>query len=178
MQHAEFTLLMSAALDGEASGTELVQLHEHLRHCADCRATWETWQALDVRLGAEPALAAPAGMAQRVIARIDEAELRRRRLWWLGSGLAVSWLAVMMVGILAGTAVFAWLTANLQEVGALASIGAAYLSAATGLLTGVTTAINSVGAPTVAAVMGGLACMTCALAVAWLWLLGRERVVA
>jgi hypothetical protein len=126
-----------------------------------------------MRLGAEPLLAAPAGMAERVAARLDEAELRRRRLWWFGSGLVMSWVAVMIVGILAATAVFAWLTANLQQVGVLAATGAEYLSAATGLLRGVTTAVNSVGAPTVAALVGGLACITCALAMAWLWLLGR-----
>lgn len=178
MQHEEFTLLMSAALDDEASEAELARLHQHIQQCPDCRATWEIWRKLDVRLAEEPLLVAPAGMAQRVIAAIDGAELRRRRMWWLGSGLMVSWLAVMVVGILAATAVFAWLTGNVQQVGALVATGAAYLSAATGLLKGVAAAVNSIGAPTMAALVGALACVTCALGMAWLWLLDREKVLA
>lgn len=168
--HSEYTLLMSLALDDEAAAADLTRLHAHLATCVECRRVWARWQEMDRRLQAEPLLVAPAGLAQQVAARLEERELQRRRVRWLGSGLALGWLALTVLGLLAAAGLFAWLTANLQQVGALASTAAQVLTAFNGLLRGVVATADAIGAPVLAAIIGGLACLTCGLAMVWLWL--------
>lgn len=168
--HSEYTLLMSLALDDEAAAAELARLHAHLATCTECRRIWARWQEMDRRLQAEPLLVAPAGLAQQVAARLEERELQRRRMRWLGSGLALGWLALIFLGVLAAGGLFAWLSANLQQVGVLASTAAQALTAFNGLLRGVVAAAGSIGAPVLAAILGCLACLTCGLGMVWLWL--------
>jgi predicted anti-sigma-YlaC factor YlaD len=168
--HSEYTLLMSLALDDEAAAADLARLHAHLATCAECRRIWARWQEMDRRLQAEPLLVAPTGLARQVAARLDERELQRRRMRWLGSGLALGWLALSFLGVLAAAGLFAWLSANLQQVGILASTAAQALTAFNGLLRGVVATADSIGAPVLAAIVGGLACMTCGLGMVWLWL--------
>lgn len=172
--HSEFTLLMSMVLDDEASVDELARLRAHLADCAECRSVWANWQEMDRRMLAAPRLEAPMGLADRIEARLAERELQRRRLKWLGSGLALGWLGLLGLSLLIATGLSTWLNGNLQEVGALASTAAQVLTVLSGLLRGVTTAVNSLGAPVLAALAGGLACLICALAMMWLWLAGRS----
>ncbi len=167
--HGEYTLLMSLALDDEADADDLARLAAHLAACADCREVWARWQEMDRRLRAEPLVAAPVGLARRVAVRLGEHEQRRAR--WLSSGLALGWLALVLLGLLAAVGMFVWLVIHLHQTGALASFATQILTAFNGLLRGVAAVVDSIGMPTLAAVMGGLACLTCGLAMVWLWLI-------
>jgi predicted anti-sigma-YlaC factor YlaD len=173
--HDEFTLLMSMALDNEASAEEVARLHAHLAGCAACRGVWGRWQEMDRRMLAAPRLTAPAGMAEQVAARLVERELQRRRVRWAASGLALGWLTLLALVALGATGVFAWLSGNLETVGAAASTAALALTAVNGLLRGVAAAADSVGAPRLAALAGGLACLMCVLSMTWLWLVGQRH---
>jgi len=169
--HSEYTLLMSLALDDEAGAADLARLHAHLATCAECRKVWARWQEMDRRFQAEPLVTAPVDLARQVAVRLEERELQRRRVRWLGSSLALGWLVLVILGLLAAAGVFAWLTTNLQQVGTLASTAAQALTAFNGLLRGVIATADSIGAPILAAILGGLACLTCGLAMVWLWLI-------
>jgi anti-sigma factor RsiW len=87
---------MAEALDGELSPDRQAALEDHLARCADCRAEWDRWQAVERLLREAPITPPPAGFAGRVLARLDWR--RRVRRAALG-GLALA----------AGTAIVAFL---------------------------------------------------------------------
>lgn len=172
--HQEYTMLMSLVLDGEATSAEMRRLQEHLRSCADCAATYGRWQALHGRLAAAPSVEPPSSLAIGVMARIEEGELARRRARWVGSGLCVGWAGVATVGLLLAGGLVLWGAAHPQDVGAIASWFSQLLSGLSWLVRGVSAIVEGVGLPAVAAGVGMLACLTCALAVLWLRLVARD----
>lgn len=172
--HTEYTMLMSAVLDGEATDAETQRLHAHVRVCVACAATWQRWRVVDRRLAVAPALAAPTGFAERVMARVDEAELRRRRVRWLGSGLVAGWLSLMLAAALLVGLVMLWLQGNTAQIAQLGATALQWGEALLLLARGALTAIVSLGAPILAAAVGILACATCALGAAWLKLFAQR----
>jgi predicted anti-sigma-YlaC factor YlaD len=69
--HHNYTMLMSRALDREASPDEEHLLSEHLEACPDCAAIWKQWQSLHKVLLAAPMLTPPQSCADAVLARLD-----------------------------------------------------------------------------------------------------------
>ena len=173
--HTEYTLLMSMALDGEAAPDEVRQLEAHLNGCMDCAATWTRWQALDRRFAAVAWAPAPANLAEKVTTRLDKREAQKRRSFWLGSGLLVSWFAVLVVSAVTLGLLAWWGTNHPKEVAALLSALAQLLSGGSRALRGIGTLAGSFGGATAALGFGLLIALTGWLALLWAWVMGRSR---
>lgn len=176
--HNEYTMLMSLALDKEATPVEIQRLDTHLRSCQACAEIWQQWRGLDRRLAAAPLLSAPVDLASRVCARLDEAELRVRRARWLSTGLLAWWLSLAGAAALWGGLALTWLQSNPAIAVGWASIVLQWFSALLLLGRGAWATITSLGAPALAGAIGVLACATCVLGVVWLWLIPRRGKLA
>lgn len=173
--HTEYTLLMSMALDGEAAPAAVQQLEAHMTECQACAATWEHWRAIDKRLAAAPWTVAPADLAEKVAARLAEREATKKRSFWLGSGLLVSWFAVLAISMIAVGLLAFWGGNHPREVAVLLSALAQLLSGGSRLLRGIGTLTGSFDGATAALGLGLLIALTSWLALMWFWLMGRSR---
>ncbi len=172
--HDDYTLLMSLVLDREAMPVDVQRLEAHLRICRSCSETWQQWQILDHRLAASPMEAPPIGLAERVVARLDHVELRRRRTRWLGRGLLAGLFGLVgAVGLWGGLA-FTWFHASTGMLAEWVFVVSQWINALLLLGRGAWVAVSSLGAPTLAGAVGLLACATCVLGVVWLWLVPRH----
>jgi anti-sigma factor RsiW len=173
IQHAEYTMLMSLVLDGEACADEEVRLREHLRTCEDCRQTWQRWRELDRRLMAAPVIAVPVDFSALVLARIDSRVAEERRRQWFIAGLAAAWVGAVVIALLGLVVVNGWHLQLAPEQGPLAAAWAGVSSATGWAFSEVVAFFGEVGAPAIAAATGALLCLTCALAMMWLWVVAR-----
>jgi predicted anti-sigma-YlaC factor YlaD len=173
MMHKEFTSLMSAVLDREATAAETHQLHEHLASCPDCAQTWTHWRTLDRNLGAAPMIAPAPGFVWRVSARLErEQQLRRRR--WLGSGLLMAWAGIMALIWVVLVAAVVWGVTHPLEVGEVASSGVHLLSGLTWLVRTLQSFLADGGGIGLSLGLGFYLGLTVLVLLAWAWLLLRE----
>ncbi|MEX1157762.1 MAG: Ig-like domain-containing protein [Thermomicrobiales bacterium] len=84
--------LISAFIDGEASGEDNVRLRQHLAGCADCRATLDAYRKIGGSLKVLPAVYAPQHLTESIFARTIDAE--PRRLFLITSRIGYSLAAV------------------------------------------------------------------------------------
>src|SRR5436309_14264137 len=70
IQHPSVEQLSQLA-DGEISAADAHSLNEHLFACADCKATFESFRALDLELRRAPLVGCEAALAL-ISARLDE----------------------------------------------------------------------------------------------------------
>ena len=173
MQHGEYTLLMSLVLDEEASDDEAARLREHLRACDDCGKTWQRWREVDRRLTLAPTVPAPVDFAAVVLGRLDPRVAEERRRRWLIAGLAAAWVGTVAFAVVALGVANGWHLLLAPEQGPLAAAWAGLTSTGGWALREVRSALGSAGAPVVAAATGALLCLTCALAMMWLWVVAR-----
>jgi anti-sigma factor RsiW len=169
-------MLMSVALDDEATPEELQRLREHLRACSACAGVWEQWQAVDRRLDAAPLAAPEFAFADRVMARIEVQSARRRQARWLSSGVIAVCLAGLLLGLALIGALAYWGAQNPGQASGVMFAALKAVGSATWILLGVLRLMGGVGAPTLAAGIGLLATLTCLLGMLWLWLVGRAQV--
>lgn len=166
--HSEYTWLMSLVLDEEATPDEAASLREHLRTCSACAGTWQRWQEVDRRLAAAPMLSAPAGLAEMVVARVNEAAVvhqrRRRFIMWFGLASVAALLSSGLIALVAVNWPIAAPAPLRAAISGLTGVGGWLIRAATEL-------VATAGVPTVAATTGALLCLMCGLAVAWLWII-------
>lgn len=80
MQCSEYSEQISLELDDLLDETQAARLQVHLAQCDSCRAEWETMRRLSSVLESEPLLCPTAGFSDRVAARLQRREERRRRL--------------------------------------------------------------------------------------------------
>jgi predicted anti-sigma-YlaC factor YlaD len=176
--HTDYTMLMSAALDHEATPDELQRLREHVRTCAACAGVWEQWQAVDRRLEMAPLVAPAPAFAEAVMARVEAYSFRRRRSRLLGSSLAAVLLTVSVLGAaLLGLLIY-W---GIQDPGQASGVFFAILKGAgmaAWILLGLLRLMGGIGAPTIAACIGLLATATCLFSMLWLWVIGRRQSLA
>ena len=93
--HDRYNLMISLLLDDMLILEEQEELYQHMADCPQCSETYDNMLSLDMMFRA-PIEAAPApDFSARVMARLEEHELQRRRLPWL-IGLMV--FASLMVG--------------------------------------------------------------------------------
>ncbi len=172
-QHAEYTLLMSLVLDDEASEAEAARLRAHVAGCDACARTWQRWQELDRKFELAPMLAAPMDFSVAVAARLDQhvAEHARRR--WFMLGLAISWVAAVLIAVGALGVANGWYVSLLPGSGPLNAAWTGLTSMGGWMVRAVVAFVEQVGTPTVAAGAGALLCVTCALATVWLWMVAR-----
>lgn len=172
-QHDEYTLLMSLVLDDEATATESRALREHLATCDACAGTWQRWQELDRRFTLAPMVPAPVDFSPAIAARLDQrAEALRRRRWFV-FGLALSWIAAMLITAVVVGLASGWHLQVLSTGGAVAAAWAGVSGVGEWLFRGLAGLVEQEGTPTVAAGVGALLCMTCGLATVWLWMVAR-----
>ena len=168
--HKDITLLMSLVLDGEATAEEEGALREHLHTCTGCASTWQRWQELDRRFEGAPMAMAPAGLAAAVLARVETAQVvsERRHSFALWLGLASA--AVLVLAGLVALVVVNW---PLELPGAASAAISGFAGVAGWLWREAVEVLATAGAPTVAATAGALLCLTCILAMVWLWIVNR-----
>ena len=173
IQHAEYTMLMSLVLDGEAREDEDARLRGHLRECEECRQTWQRWRELDRRLMAAPMVPAPMDFSALVLAQLDTRVSQEARRRWLIAGLALASLSAVLVALIALAFFNGWLVRFAPDQGPLAAAWAGVSSTGGWALREASEFFGEVGAPVLAAATGALLCLTCALAMAWLWVVAR-----
>ena len=172
--HAEYTMLMSVALDNEATPTEQQRLRDHLRTCAACAEVWERWQAVDRRLEAAPLMIPSPSFADTVMARIEAQALKPQRARWLDTRLVMVLLAAGLLLALVLTGVlFYWGAQNPAQVSNIFFTALRGVGTTTWVFLGFLRLMSGVGAPTLAAGVGLLATLTCLLSMLWLWVVGR-----
>jgi len=176
--HAEYTMLMSVALDDEATPAEQQHLRDHLRTCAECAGVWERWQAVDRRLDAAPRMIPSAGFAGMVMARIEAQSLKPQRARRLNSRLVAVLLAAGLLLALALTgSLLYWGAQNPTQVSSAFFAALRGVGTATWVFLGFLRLMGGVGAPALAAGVGLLATLTCVFSILWLWVVGRSHAV-
>jgi predicted anti-sigma-YlaC factor YlaD len=93
------------------SDVQMLQLHQHLRECAECRELSSALNQMEASLKQKPMAAPAAGFTQRWQARLlnDRAAAHRRQTR-LTLGFILSGLATLLVGML--IFLWPWLTAH------------------------------------------------------------------
>ena len=109
VDHSEYLMLISLALDGMLEGDEKRRLDGHLERCSGCRAQWLLWQAIDDRLRTAPVPVPASDFSRSVAQRLAQQE--RVRNLRIGVMLTVFTLVVWSLGLvgvcaLAGTLVY------------------------------------------------------------------------
>jgi anti-sigma factor RsiW len=173
IQHAEYTMLMSLALDGEACEDEELRLREHLRGCEECRATWQRWRELDRRLAYAPVMPAPVDFSALVLGQLDTRVAQERRRRWMIAALALASVAAAAIAVLALLIFNGWHAQLAPEQGPLAAAWAGLASTGGWALRSSSQFFAEVGAPTIAAAAGAVLCLTLALTMMWLWVVAR-----
>jgi predicted anti-sigma-YlaC factor YlaD len=171
--HSDYTMLMSVALDGEATPDELERLREHVRTCAGCAGIWERWQVVDRRFDAAPPMTPAFNFADAVIARIEARSLKRQRTRRYAAGLVALALAVSLLGLVTIAGLLYWGAQNPSQVSGVFFAALRGVGTATWIFLGFLRLMGGVGAPTLAAWVGLLATLTCLLSMLWLWVVGR-----
>ena len=175
MEHADYTLWMSMALDGMLAPEEERELHRHLSVCPECHALWETWMRMDEGLRTAPMATPSPGFPARVEARLRAHELRRRGaigglLMLLGS------IALWSVLLLAVAAVVVWwLLGNPPALVWLMRLLITTISTFSVLLQVVRLIWESLTDPSVQPFMVGYASIMLGLAILWLHMVHRVQ---
>lgn len=172
-QHAEYTLLMSLVLDDEASEAEAARLRAHVASCDACAQRWLRWQELDRKFDLAPMLPAPMDFSVVVAARLDQHAAEHARRRWFMVSLALSWVAAIVVAVVALALVNGWRLPLQLDSGPLNAAWTGLAGMAGWFARAVIAFVEQTGAPTVAAGAGVLLCVTCALATVWLWMVAR-----
>jgi anti-sigma factor RsiW len=173
--HSDYTMLMSVALDDEATPDELQRLREHVRTCAACAGIWERWQVVDRRFDAAPLMTAAPNFADAVMARIEARSLKRRQTRRYATGLVALLLAVLLLGLATIGGLLYWGAQNSAQVSGVFFAALRGVGTATWIFLGFLRLMGGVGAPTLAAWGGLLATLTCLLSMLWLWVVGRSH---
>jgi hypothetical protein len=93
---SEYRAAVAAELDGEQPGVSVERRQAHAARCPECAAEAGRLMALRRTLQAWPEVAAPQGLAERVLARcVVEPRPRRRAIWW-PMALAAACVAVAL----------------------------------------------------------------------------------
>lgn len=97
VDHSEYLMLISLALDGMLDSDEQKRLDGHLEQCSGCRGQWLLWQAIDDKLRAAPVPVPAPGFSRSVALRLARQE--RLRNLRIGVMLTVFTLLVWSLGL-------------------------------------------------------------------------------
>lgn len=91
---------LSAYVDRELTGEQMIALRSHVERCAECKAEYESLTSLKTALAALPMHEAPEGLEQdviRMLRRLEPATARTRLSWTLlaATSVAAAALAVL-----------------------------------------------------------------------------------
>lgn len=80
---------LSAYVDGELSGNEMLSVQRHVQRCSACAKEIEEMRAAKRQLGAFPDVPIPAGLEDRLVESVFRAQVRQRRRSIIAFGSAV-----------------------------------------------------------------------------------------
>lgn len=91
---------LSAYLDRELPGDQMLAMRSHVERCADCTAELESLRGLKSELSALPMCSPPEDLAENILrqVRISEPATKERRLSWglmVATSLAAATLALL-----------------------------------------------------------------------------------
>ncbi|MBR6312105.1 MAG: zf-HC2 domain-containing protein [Oscillospiraceae bacterium] len=94
--HEYYRMLVSAAVDGEATEAELAELNEHIAGCPECAALLEAYTAVGAELAdeAEP----PAKLAEGVMFRVKNEKKKRRFAFGRFTAIAAAAIVIIFAG--------------------------------------------------------------------------------
>jgi hypothetical protein len=94
--HEYYRMLVSAAVDGEATEAELAELNEHIAGCPECAALLEAYKAVGSELaaGAEP----PAKLAEGVMYRVKNEKKKHRFAFGRFTAIAAAAIVIIFAG--------------------------------------------------------------------------------
>lgn len=94
--HEYYRMLVSAAIDGEATEAELAELEEHIAGCPECAALLEAYKSVGSELAveAEP----PAKLAEGVMYRVKNEKKKRRFAFGRFTAIAAAAIVVIVAG--------------------------------------------------------------------------------
>jgi predicted anti-sigma-YlaC factor YlaD len=172
--HEEITMLMSLALDGQATPKEEARLREHLGACSACAAIWEDWKTADRLLSSAPCAAPSSNLLASLSVRIEEYEARRQRarrvgLAAIGAGVLLSFAVIALMGLYLGWS---------QQRAILDLLLAAFRQVSGAILwtvRGLATFARSAGWQGLALGVGFYLMLAGVLIMMWLSLVGRSR---
>jgi anti-sigma factor RsiW len=72
---------LSAYIDGELTGAEMLAIRSHLTHCPECEREERSQRAFKRLLGAMPCVEPPSGLEERLLSAIRQ-EQEVARSWW------------------------------------------------------------------------------------------------
>ncbi len=172
--HEDMTLLMSLALDGEASSAEEARLQAHLAMCPACATTWEDWKAADRLFAKAPSVAPSPDLLAGLAARLEMVDARRQRIRWVA--IALTGVGLLLCALMLSTAgLYLGWSRQSMIVEALLS-GMLRLSAGiVWTLRGLATVARSADWQGVALSAGVYLTLAGGLLVAWLCLVGRSQ---
>lgn len=91
---------LSAYIDGELTGTEMLAIRSHLTHCPECEREERSQRAFKRLLGAMPCIEPPSGLEERLLSAIRQ-EQKATRSWWPQLKMASLTAGVAAVAMLA-----------------------------------------------------------------------------
>ena len=94
--HEYYRMLVSAAIDGEATEAELAELKEHIAGCPECAALLEAYKAVGSELAveAEP----PAKLAEGVMYRVKNEKKKRPFAFGRFTAIAAAAIVIIFAG--------------------------------------------------------------------------------
>ena len=95
---AEFSLLMSLALDELLDEGDTQRFHNYLSNHTGCAYQWRQWQQLDRILETAPHMEPPSDFAQRVARQLAQQERKRQLGWATAVGLLFALLCLGAIG--------------------------------------------------------------------------------
>jgi anti-sigma factor RsiW len=93
---------LSAYIDGELTGAEMLAIRSHLSNCSECEREERSQRAFKRLLGAMPAVEPPSGLEDRLL-RAVRTEQKKNASWWPQirvATLTASVAAATMFGVL------------------------------------------------------------------------------
>ena len=99
---------LSAYVDRELSGDQMIALRSHIERCPECKAEYESLTSLKTALAALPMHEPPKGLDQdviRMVRRLEPAQARMRLSWTLlaAASVAAAALAVLTFNVFFGS---------------------------------------------------------------------------
>jgi anti-sigma factor RsiW len=88
---------LSAYLDGELSGRDMLAIRSHLHQCPECANILEIERLTKEALAGIPTLEPPADFEERLVAKVMASPVRATRAWQFGAAFVMTSVAAFAV---------------------------------------------------------------------------------
>jgi len=128
MTHEEIKSALSAYFDGQLGPEQAVEIATHAASCAECRAELDELKALSEGTKENLRVRAPAGLADRVLARAGAGKERRSLL----SELVIIAVATTAIAFLVGVVTKKYMPTMFQSIQGMINGAASTLGVSSG----------------------------------------------